>query len=62
METAPARMDAAPAMALPVIPTIPPAERRAMGAVMAGAPAAQAPMLPEAPAPVTVCETAAAPA
>lgn len=62
MEMEPARMDAAPAMAHPVIPILLPPERRAMGAVMAGAPAAPVPMLSEAPGLVTVCEMAAAPA
>ena len=53
MEMEPARMDAAPAMALPVIPTRPPAELRAMVAVMAGGQTAHALMPPEEPAPVT---------
>ena len=62
MEMEPARMDAVPAMAPPVILTSPPADRRVMVAVMAEGHAAQVPTSPEEPAPVTACGMAAAPA
>ncbi len=61
METEPARMDAVPAMAPPVIRTLPPPERRAMVVVTAGGPAALVPMPPEAPVPVMACGMAAVP-